>query len=101
MLVIIGLFWLLALFVFAVSQWIAPAFYSGTPSPTTGFDYGKSLGLPFIKTWGLWVAGALLLLGPFAAIWKALERGGDALMGKALGTEGAGRGSRGRRNNRR
>jgi hypothetical protein len=101
MLVVVGLFWFLAVFVFVVSQWIVPAFYGGTPSPTTGFDYRRSFGLPFIKTWGLWVAGGLLVLGPFAAVWKALERGGEALLGKALGAGGSRRGSRVQRSKRR
>ena len=85
MLVIIGLFWLLAAFVFVVSQWIAPALYSSTPSTTTGFNFGQSFGVPFIKTWGVWVAGMLFVFGPFAALWQALLRGGDHLMGKVLG----------------
>jgi hypothetical protein len=84
-LVIIGLFWFLAVLVFVVSQWVAPAFYSSTPS-TTSFNFGTSFGLPFIKTWGLWVAGFLVVLGPFLAVWRALERGGKGVLEKALGT---------------
>jgi hypothetical protein len=77
-----------------VSQWIAPAFYSSTPSTTGGFNFGTSFGLPFIKTWGSWVAVALLILGPFAAAWQALTRGADAVMGRALGTSNTRRGPR-------
>ena len=94
MLVIVGLFWVLAVFVFVLTQWIAPAFYSNTPSATSGFNFGQSFGVPFIKTWGLWVAVALLALGPFAAVWKALERGGDTVLSKALGTNTNRRGRR-------
>jgi hypothetical protein len=86
MLVIIVTFWMLAALVYAVSQWIVPGFYSATPSRTpSGINYGTAFGTPFIKTWGLWMAVGLLFLGPFAAGWQALMRGGDALMGKALG----------------
>lgn len=87
MLVIIGTFWVLAAFVFVVSQWVAPAFISATPSTApSGINYGQAFGVPFITTWGKWVAGVLVVLGPFAAVWRALERGGEAVMGKALGT---------------
>jgi hypothetical protein len=94
MLVTVLTFWVLAAFVFVVSQWIAPAFYNSTPSATNGFNFGTSFGVPFIKTWGLWVAGALVILGPFAASWQALNRGADAVMGKALGTSNRRRGGR-------
>lgn len=87
MFVTIGLFWFLAVVVFVVTQWVAPAIYTGAPSMSpSGFNYGQSFGVPFIKTWGFWVAVALLALGPFAAAWRALDRGGEAVMGKALGT---------------
>ena len=85
MLVIVGLFWLVAAFVLVLSQWIAPAFASASPTGTTGFNYGKAF-LPMVKTFGLVVAGALAVVGPFAAIWQALLRGGDAVMNKALST---------------
>jgi len=94
MLVVIGMFWVLALVVFVITQWIAPAFYANTPSTTSGFNFATSFGLPFIKTWGLWVAVALLILGPFTAGWQALTRGGEAVMGKALGTSTNRRGRR-------
>jgi hypothetical protein len=85
MLVIVGLFWLLAAFVLVLSQWIAPALATGAPNGTTGFNYGQVF-LPLVKTFGLVVAAGLVLLGPFAAIWQALLRGGDAVMNRALGT---------------
>lgn len=94
MVVIIGMFWILAAVVFVVSQWVVPAFYSSSPSMSSGFNFGQSFGTPFIKTWGLWVAGGLFVLGPFAAAWRALERGGEAVMGKALGTTNNRRGGR-------
>jgi len=84
--VIIGLFWILAAVMYVVSQWVVPTFYSSVPNTSTGFNFGQSFGTPFIKTWGLRVAGGLFVLGPFAALWRALERGGEAVMGKALGT---------------
>jgi hypothetical protein len=86
MLVTIGLFLFMAVIVFAVSQWIAPAFYGATTSTTVGFNFGTSFGVPFIKTWGLWVAVALAILGPVAAGWQALTRVADAALGKAFGT---------------
>jgi hypothetical protein len=86
MLVTVGVFWCLAAFVFVVTQWVGPALISTTPPPASGFNYGQSFGLPFIKTWGWWVAGGLVVLGPVAAIWKAVEQGGEAVMAKALGT---------------
>lgn len=87
MLVTIGLFWFFAVVVFVVTQWIAPVVYGGAPSTApSGFNYMQSLGLPFITTWGKWVAVALAVIGPLAAIWRAVERGGEAVMGKALGT---------------
>jgi hypothetical protein len=87
MLVIIVASWILAAVVYAVSQWIMPAFFSATPSSTpSGINYGTAFGTPFIKTWGLWLAGGLFVLGPFVAVWQALTRGGEALIGSALGT---------------
>jgi hypothetical protein len=87
MLFIVGTCWVLALLVFALTQWLAPAFLGNQPaSPTSGFNYSQSFGLPFIKTFGLWVAGALLLLGPLTAIWRAIEHGADAVADRALGT---------------
>jgi hypothetical protein len=87
MAVSIGLFWVLAVVVFVISQWIAPALLSSQqPNTPSGLNYGALLGVPFIKTWGLWVAGGLFVLGPFAALWRALERGGEAIMGRAIGT---------------
>ena len=83
----VGTFWFLAAFVFFISQWVVPAFY-GKSGSTGGFDFGTSFALPFIKTWGLRVAGALVLLGPFSAIWTALQRGGDAAIRRALGGSG-------------
>lgn len=95
MLVVIGLFWILAVVVFVVTQWVAPAIYSGVTSTSpSGFNYAQSFGVPFIKTWGFWVAVALLVLGPLAAAWRALERGGEAAVGKALGTTSSRRGRR-------
>jgi hypothetical protein len=87
MLVIVLMFWVLAGLVFAATQWIVPAMYGNGPSSApSGFNYGKVVGVPFIKTWGLWIAGILLLFGPFLAAWRALERGGDAVMARALGS---------------
>jgi hypothetical protein len=72
--------------VFGATQWVVPALYgSALTSAPSGFNYGQALGVPFIKTWGLWIAGTLFLLGPLAAGWRALERGGEAVMAKALG----------------
>ncbi|HEY1419319.1 MAG TPA: hypothetical protein VGG90_01265 [Candidatus Dormibacteraeota bacterium] len=85
MLVIVGLFWILAAFVFVITQWIAPALTSGTPTGATSFNYGQAFA-PFVKTFGLVVAGVLVVLGPFAAVWQALVRGGEAVMDKALGS---------------
>jgi len=87
MLVVILTFWLLAAAVYAFSEWVAPALFSSAPSTIpSGINYGQSFGAPFIKTFGVWMAGILLVLGPFAAVWKALEGGGEAVMGKTLGT---------------
>ncbi|TMF38849.1 MAG: hypothetical protein E6I27_04175 [Chloroflexi bacterium] len=86
MLVVILTVWLLAA-VYAFSEWVAPALLSRAPSTTpSGTNYVQSFGTPFIKTFGLWMTGVLFVLGPFVAVWKALERGGEAVMGKALGT---------------
>jgi hypothetical protein len=87
MLVIVLMFWVLAGLVFASTQWIVPAMYGNGPSSApSGFNYGQVFGVPFIKTWGLWIAGILFLFGPFLAAWRALERGGDAVMARALGS---------------
>lgn len=95
MLVTIGVSWFLAVVVFVVTQWIAPAFVAATPSNTpSGINYGQVLGVPFITTWGKWIAVALLVLGPFAAAWRALERDGEAVIGKVLGTASSRRGRR-------
>jgi len=94
MLVTVLTFWLLALIVFVVTQWVAPAFYRAMATTTTSFNFGTSFGVPFIKTWGLWVAGAFVILGPLAAGWQAATRGGEAAMSKALGTSSNRRGRR-------
>ena len=87
MLVTIVVFWVLALITFVVTQWVAPALYgNSSPSPTSGFDYAHSFGIPLVTAWGKWVALFLVILGPLAAAWRAVERGGDLVMGKALGT---------------
>ena len=95
MLVIVGLFWLIAALVLVLSEWVAPALTTTAPRGTTGFNYGQAF-LPMVKTFGLVVAGALAVLGPLAAIWQALLRGGDAVMSKALGTTPGPRRPRGR-----
>lgn len=82
MLIAVGVFWLLAALVFALTQWVVPAFYTGASSSAGGFDYSRSFGLPFVKTFGLWMAGILAVLGPFAALWQAALRGTDRLTGK-------------------
>ncbi len=87
MLVIIGIFWVMAALVFVFSQWIAPLFLVSSPSPTSGFNYAKAFG-GVIKPFGLWVAGALLVLGPVAALYQAAMRGADSVAAKALGTGG-------------
>jgi uncharacterized membrane protein YecN with MAPEG domain len=95
MLVIILMFWVLAGLVFSATQWIVPALYGNGPSSApNGFNYGQVLGVPFIKTWGIWIAGILFLFGPLLAGWRALERGGDAVMARALGTTKNRRGRR-------
>ncbi len=62
MLVVIFTFWLLAAAVYAFSEWVAPALFSSALSTTpSGINYGRSFGTPFIKTFGLWMAGILLV----------------------------------------
>jgi len=81
MLVVILTFWLFAVAVYTFSEWVAPALFSSAPSTTpSGINYGQSFGTPLIKTFGLWMTGVLLVLGPLVAVWKALERGGEAVM---------------------
>lgn len=84
MLISIGLFWFLAIVVFVATQWITPAITPSSTSPVSGFNYGQAFA-PLVKTWGLWVAAALVVLGLFAAVWRALERGGETIVGKAAG----------------
>ena len=75
MLVIIGTFWFLAAAVYVVSQWIAPALISATPSTApSGFNYGQAIGMPFIKTWGFWMA--VILFFP-RAVDSGLESAGE------------------------
>jgi hypothetical protein len=93
-LVIIGVFWFLAAATYGFSEWVAPAILNSEPSAPSGFNYGQALGAPFIKTFGLWVAGILFVLGAFAAVWRAIERGADSVMATALGTRGSRSGRR-------